>query len=315
VFSDYLGLVFNPESVPMKQNLHAGLTLLLIGFFCTIACKKSVDPEPANTNSNAVFNRRDTSMTAINTTVHPYPITTTRECVYSPNYGDSIVYPQSAPGNFYIYPQNTQGIQGTYLSWPAGLVIDANTGTINLTMSQTGQRYDIAFVQYGTKDTCISQLVVAGTAYLDSIYVVAKGNPTASPYFNANPAVPSPCQNSSHGLACQFDYFDLAKSQGIDIDHNTGIIQLSNTVNKIFSKNPLNGTTVNTTIYYKLNDNSNRAPQQIPLQFIYYKRRSDIPPALLATVTARRNSAVNNQLLTKGPAPARPPLIIIVRAN
>jgi hypothetical protein len=315
VFSDYLGNSFNPESVPMNRNLHTGLTILLVGILSSVSCKKSTDEPPENTNINAVVNRHDSSMTAVNTTVHPYPITPVQDCIYTPNYGDSIIYPQPASGIYNISPQNTQGIQGTYLSWPAGLVMDANTGTINLTQSQTGQRYDIAFIQYGTTDTCISQLVVAGTAYLDSIYVVAKGNPTASPYFNANPAAPSPCQNSSHGLACQFDYFDLAKSQGIDIDHNTGIIQLSNTVNKIFSKNPLNGTTVNTTIYYKLNDNSNRAPQQIPLQFIYYNRRSDIPPALLATVTARRNSAVNNQLLTKGPAPARPPLIIIVRVN
>ncbi len=294
----------------MKQTLQAGLTLLWIGIFCTTACKKSAEPETTNTNSNTAVNRHDTSMAAINTTVHPYPVTPTQDCIYTPNYGDSVVYPQPASGNFYIYPQNTQGIQGTFLSWPAGLFIDANTGTINLTMSQTGQRYDIAFVQYGTKDTCISHLVVAGTAYLDSIYVVAKGNPTASPYFNANPSVPSPC----HGNGCQFDYFELAKKQGIDIDRNTGVIQLSNTLNKIFSKNPLNGTTVNTTIYYKLNDNSNNAPQQIPLQFIYYNKRSDIPSALLATVTARRNSATNNQILTKTPAPVRPPLIIIVRA-
>ena len=299
----------------MKQNLHAGLTLLLIGILCTTACKKSAEQATTNTNSNTAVNRHDTSLAGINTTVHPYPVTPVHDCIYTPNYGDSIVYPQPASGVYNISPQNTQGVQGTYLSWPAGLVIDANTGTINLTMSQTGQRYDIAFVQYGTKDTCISQLVVAGTAYLDSIYVVTKGNPVASPYFNANPAVPSPCQNNSHGIGCQFDYFGYARLHGIDIDNHTGAIQLQNTANLIFSKNPLNGTTVNTTIYYKLNDNSNYAPQQIPLQFIYYNRRSDIPPALLATVTARRNSTINNQLLTKTPAPVRPPLIIIVRAN
>ncbi len=224
--------------------------------------------------------------------------------------GTRLCIPSRHPGISISIRRTHRGYREHYLSWPAGLFIDANTGTINLTMSQTGQRYDIAFVQYGTKDTCISHLVVAGTAYLDSIYVVAKGNPTASPYFNANPSVPSPC----HGNGCQFDYFELAKKQGIDIDRNTGVIQLSNTLNKIFSKNPLNGTTVNTTIYYKLNDNSNNAPQQIPLQFIYYNKRSDIPSALLATVTARRNSATNNQILTKTPAPVRPPLIIIVRA-
>ena len=206
---------------------------------------------------------------------------------------------------------NTQGIQGTYLSWPAGLIINASTGTINVTLSQTGQRFDIAFVQYGTTDTCVSQLIIAGTAYMDSVYVLSQGNPLATPYFNANPNVPSPCQNGGNG--CRFDYFDFAKRQGIDINKQTGIINLQNTVKKIFGKNPFNGETLNTTIFYMLNDNSNHAPQQIPLQMIYYNRRSDIPPALLATITARRNSAVNNQLLTKGPSPTRPPIVIITR--
>jgi hypothetical protein len=183
-----------------------------------------------------------------------------------------------------------------------------------VTLSQTGQRYDIGFVQYGTSDTCVSQLIVAGTAYMDSIYVLAQGNPTAAPYFNANPNIPSPCQNSNWGNGCQFDYFDFAKKQGIEIDHQTGIINLQNTAKNIFGRNPVNGKTVNTTIFYKLNDNSNHASQQIPLQMIYFNHRSDIPPGLLATVTARGASAVNNQLLSKGPSPTRPPIIIIVRA-
>ena len=309
-FPSILLIVFNLIPIPMKRNLPVGLSVLLFGTFCAISCKKSEDTVPANTS----VNRQDTTMTAVNTTVHPYPITPTQECIYTPNYGDSIIYPQPAPGNFYVYPKNTQGIQGTYLSWPGGLIINATTGTINVTLSQTGQRYDIGFVQYGTSDTCVSQLIVAGTAYMDSIYVLAQGNPTAAPYFNANPNIPSPCQNSNWGNGCQFDYFDFAKKQGIEIDHQTGIINLQNTAKNIFGRNPVNGKTVNTTIFYKLNDNSNHASQQIPLQMIYFNHRSDIPPGLLATVTARGASAVNNQLLSKGPSPTRPPIIIIVRA-
>jgi len=293
----------------MKRTLPIGLAILLSGCFCAISCKKSEDAVPVNTN----VSRQDTTLTTVNTTVHPYPVTPTQECVYLPNYGDSIVYPKPASGNFYVSPQNTQGIQGTYISWPGGLIINATTGTINVTLSQTGQRFDIGFIQYGTTDTCISQVIIAGTAYVDSIYVLAQGNPTSAPYFNANPNIPSPCQNSGKGNGCQFDYFDFAKKQGFDVNKQTGIINLQKTSNNIFGKNPINGATVNTTIFYKLNDNSNYAPQQIPLQMIYYNRRSDIPPALLATITARRNSAINNQLLTKGPSPTRPPIVIITR--
>lgn len=314
-FSEYLGCCLNPESVPMKRTLPPGFIILIAGIFCSAACKKSTDFVAANTNVDTHVNRHDTSTTSVNTTGHPYPTILGQQCVYSPDYGDSVIYSQPSGGDYFISPQNTQGNQGTYLSWPAGLIIDANTGTINLTLSQTGQRYDIAFVKSGTTDTCISQLIVAGSSYMDSVHVITFGTETASPYFNANPAVPSPCQQGSSGIGCSFDYNGFAKGQGIDIDKKTGIIHLKNTADKIFGTNPVNGMTVNTTIFYTMNDNSNNAPQQMPLRFIYYDRVSDIPPALLATITSRLNSANNNQLLTKGPATVRPPLIIIVRAS
>ncbi len=293
----------------MKHNLPRELRTVLLCMVIFTACKKTTDTLPANSATNNAAARHDTSMTAVNTTIHPYPITPVQECVYTPNYGDSIVYPQPSSGNSYVYPQNTQGIQGTYLSWPGGLVLDSNTGVINLTLSQTGERYDIAFVQYGTRDTCMSHLIVAGTAYMDSVYVLNQNNVTAAPYFNANPLTPSPCD----GNGCQFDYTKTAKKLGIEIDNETGIIDIQKTAKKVFGKNPFNGSTTNATIFYKLNDNSNNASQQLPLQFIYFNRRSDIPPALLATIASRNAGALNNQLLSKGPSP-RPPLIIIVRS-
>src|SRR5450755_4682873 len=239
----------------MKHNLRKESLILLILLVYVLACKKSID-QPSTPATVTV--QHDTSKTAVNTTLHPYPITPVQECIYAPNYGDSIVYPQPSPSNFYIYPQSTQGLKGTYLSWPVGLIMDSTTGVINLTRSQTGQRYDVAFVQYGTTDTCISQLIVAGTAYMDSVYVLSQSDTTSAPYFNANPGIPSPCKSGKN--ACSFDYFDYATRQGVAIDKHTGVIDLRNTASKIFGKNPFNGATLNTTIFYMLNDNSNRAP-------------------------------------------------------
>ena len=301
----------------MKHNLTHKLHRVLLCILVFTGCKKTTDTQSSNAPANTTAVRNDSSMTAVNTTIHPYPVTRVQDCIYNPNYGDSIVYPQPASGNFYIYPQNTQGIQGTYLSWPGGLVLDSVTGVINLTQSQTGERYDIAFVQYGTRDTCISGLIVAGTAYMDSVYVLNQNKVTAAPYFNANITAPSPCQNNNNngnGNGCQFDYTHTAKKLGVEIDNETGIIDIQKSVKKIFGKNPVNGSTANVTIFYTLNDNSNNAPQQIPLQFVYYNHRSDIPAAVLATITNRNAGALNNQLLSKG-AKSRPPLIIIVRAN
>ena len=80
----------------------------------------------------------------------------------SPIYGDSIIYPQPTSGSDYIFrPVNNPGT-GKYFSWPIGMVIDSVSGAIDVTKSQTGQRYDIGFIKSGTTDTCLSQLIIGG---------------------------------------------------------------------------------------------------------------------------------------------------------
>jgi len=299
----------------MKHNLPKGSLILLFAFTCAISCKKSADqivqdPPPGVTVPH------DTTMTAP-VPVIPYPVNPVPECDNAPDYGDSIVYPQPSSSNdYYVYPQNNKGLQGTYLSWPDGLNLNASTGAINLTQSETGQRYSVAFVKSGTLDTCMSELIVGGAAYMDSVYVLSQSDTTSKPYFNANPYAPSPCQGSSGpGSGCQFDYNNYAHDQGIEIDQNTGFIDLKKSMkNNLFGLLPLNGSTVYTTIYYKLNDNSNYAAQKIQLKLMYYDRKSDIPPSLLATVTNNLLNALNDLLISKGPS-TRPPLIIIVRNN
>jgi hypothetical protein len=294
----------------MKQNLHKGSLCLLLTIVSLVSCKKTVEQSG---NSPTVLVQHDSITHVINTTSNPYPVTPVQECIYAPNYGDSILYPQpSSVGFSYAYPQNTSNVKGTYLSWPGGLVMDPNTGAINLTLSETGQRYDVAFVQNGTTDTCISQLVVAGTAYMDSVYSLSQSQSTAPPYFNANPGEPSPCQDNQGGQGCQFDFGNFAKRQGIQVDNQTGAIALQQTVNKAFGRNPVNGATVNTVIFYRINDNSNYALQHIQLQLIFYNKKSDIPAPLIATIAARQSNALNTLLISKGPS-SRPPLIVIVR--
>jgi hypothetical protein len=224
------------------------------------------------------------------------------------------VFSQPASGDYYIFPQNNQGLVGTYLSWPDGLSLNSKTGAIDLSKSETGQRYAMAFVRNGTTDTCMSQLIVAGAAYMDSVYVLSQSNYTSKPYFNANPYGVAPCQGTQ-GQGCQFDYNNAAHNQGIEIDQNTGFIDLQKSMqNSIFGLLPLNGTTVYTTIYYKLNDNSNFAPQKIQLKLVYYNHKSDVPAATLLTMTDYLFNTLNDLLISKGPS-ARPPLIVIVRGN
>ena len=296
----------------MKRNFYLGFLILLTTILLAAACKKSI--EQPNTNPNPVTN--PSKDTTLNLLVIPYPTNPTPECSNAPDYGDSIVYPQPpSSGDYYVNPLNNQGVGGTYLSWPDGLNLNASTGAIDLTKSETGQRYDVAFVKSGTTDTCLSHLIVAGAAYMDSVYVLAVSDTTAKPYFNANPYGPPVCQGSQGGQGCQFDYNNYAHNQGIEIDQQTGFIDLKKTMkNSLFGLLPINGTTVNTTIYYKLNDNSNYAPQKIQLQLIFYNHKSDIPPGLLASITNKLLNTLSDLLISKAPS-TRPPIIIITRYN
>jgi hypothetical protein len=307
----------------MKKNLPTGWLAMICILLALAACRKSVKPPeespnqpPSRVDSTAT---RTDSLQATNDTANsiPYPQQPAAGCNYAPDYGDSIVFTQPTNGQDYvIYPVNNQGVAGTYLAWPGGLVLNAHTGAINLSKSETGARYEIGFVKDGTTDTCLSQLIVGGAAYMDSVYVLAESDTSAAPYFNADPYGPPVCTGSSGGQGCQFDYNNHAKNQGLEIDNHTGVIDLKKTMkNSLFGLLPINGTTINTTIYYKLNDNSNMAPQQIGLKLMFYNKKSDIPPSLLQSITDKLVNTLEDLLLIKSSTSPRPPLIIITRYN
>lgn len=314
----------------MKKNLQIGSTILVLVLLSLLACRKTIDPvqeiapkppvrvDSASHHPDSTKNPIDSLGLKKDTTTNvPYPQTPLLGCTYSPDYGDSIVFTQPTNGQDYIiYPVNNGGVAGNYFAWPGGLVLNSQTGAINMTKSETGARYEIGFVKAGTTDTCLSKLIVAGAAYMDSVYVLADNETSAAPYFNADPYGPPVCTGSSGGQGCQFDYNNYAKNQGVVIDNHTGIIDLRRTMNNsLFGLLPIDGTTVNTTIYYKLNDNSNSAAQQIGLKLMFYNKKSDIPPSLLASVVNNLLNTLQNLLLSKGSSSPRPPLIIITRYN
>ena len=276
--------------------------------YAAASCKKTIE------QSNPPASERVTHDSVYTAAVIPYPETPLQECSDAPNYGDSIVFTQPAKTtDYFIYPQTNQDLSGTYLSWPQGLVIDSKTGAINLTKSETGQRYSIGFVKSGTTDTCISQLIVGGVSYMDSIYVLSNSDTTSRPYFDANPYVSSPCNGSGgQGPGCQFDYNNYAKNQGIIIDKKTGYIDLKKTSKNLNFALLWNGASLTTRIYYKLNDKSNNASQMIQVKLIYYNHKSDIPANITGQVSQNLYYTLNNVLVSRGPS-ARPPLIVIVR--
>lgn len=238
-------------------------------------------------------------------------------CPVLPIYGDSLIFTQPASGDYIVHPVNNPGT-GKYFSWPAGMVLDQNTGAINLTQSETGMKYILGFVKSGTKDTCLSTLIIGGAAYFDSVYVLANGQTAATPYFEANPYLPSVCANGG----CTFDVNGAAAAQKVIVNKSTGVIDLQKTLNGsggltgllggAFGLIPVNGQSLTTTIYYRINYGSNNALQQIRVQLQYYDKKSLINVTLLNGLINAVDRVLSGNVISTSVSP-RPPLVIITR--
>ena len=238
-------------------------------------------------------------------------------CPLAPIYGGSIIYPQPANGaDYVINPVNSPG-QGKYFSWPQGMVIDMNTGAIDVTKSETGLKYAIGFVRNGSTDTCLSTLIIGGASYYDSIYVLNSGANTAVPYFDGDPYFLNKCAASPN--ACSFDVNGTAASKKIIVNPSTGVIDLQKTLNGsllglggTFGLIPTNGQSVTATIYYQLNDASNNALQHIDVQMVYFDSKDNMNAGLLSGIVNAVDNLLAGHLISTTINP-RPPLIVIVR--
>jgi hypothetical protein len=306
----------------MKNNILGFIFFLIV--MVILSCGKSLTRIQPNLPLRGF--QRDTVTGGANTNpdssalpTAPFPQAPVTGCPYSPSYGDSVVFPQPANGQDYVLrPVNNPG-PGKYLSWPAGMVIDSLTGAIDITKSQTGQRYAIGFVKSGSTDTCLNTLIIGGADYLDSVYVFDNGPKKAEPYFNANPKLPSVCSNGSNS-GCAFDVTGSAANQRVSVKNSTGEIDLMKTLNGTgllggaFGPLPFNGQMVTTTIYYRINDQSNNALQHLDVNLMYFFSKSQMNPGLLASILFKLQNGLNGNLISTSSNP-RPPLIIIVRHN
>lgn len=288
------------------------------------SCKK--DPlrtppaNPAALQRNNTTSADSTDTSAVDSMKLPAYPATARSCNFLPVYGDTIIYPQpSSNGDDVLSPVNSPGA-GQYFAWPAGMVIDRNTGAVDLTQSQTGMKYAIGFVPAGTTDTCLSQLTLGGASYVDSAYIVTGGGVKAVPYFNGNPFQTSNCVGSGPGSGCSFDVTGSAAALNVVVNNSSGEIDLQNTLQGssnqagVFGATPFNGQTVTVPIYYQIRQGSNNALQRIDVQLMYFDSKADMNMALLSTLSTRSSNLYDGGLISTSVMP-RPPLIILVRKN
>ena len=300
------------------MNTRALMPAVLLFITSITACKKNIDAG-SQPGTNGIDTTHTTKADTGARVDYPQQIVT--RCPGAPSYGDSIIFLQPSNTDYIVTPIN-QPDTGTYFAWPQGMVIDRNSGAINVSKSEGGLRYSIGYVKKGTTDTCLQTLILAGISYEDSLYVLSNDQRFAEPYYNADPTLTPVCSGVPGNSGCRFDITGQANSQHVIIDRYSGFIDLKNTAIAAFGLIPLNGTKVTTTFAYQLNDNSNMATQYITVDLIYYNKKSDVPPSLLAAVTDKLNKILNQVLLINlGDAGKqanngnpRPPIIIVTRS-
>ena len=308
----------------MKNKVYTSLSLLVAAVLVIFACSKSKITEDVNSI--------------------PFPSEIElNNCMNAPDWGGTVICPQfRGPNNDHkIKPKNDPG-PGLYYSWPQGLVLNETTGEINVTKSETGARYIIGFIRTGSTDTCLTEMVIAGVTYVDSVYVLSSNDTLALPHFNANPVPTSICDasddtdypgNGSPGgggnTKCEFDdgadddngngiadeppSGQRANDQNVRVRTISGIINLKKTLEEgAFGPNPQNGDNKEVTIYYRLNDCSIKALQKIKGNLIYYEKKSDIPVQLMDEIRGRRTAFMQARIIDPNGKP-RPPQIFVTR--
>jgi len=310
----------------MQKFKPTHLWTAVIALLATASCQKVMTKTGSSVDSTGSHSTRPAAG-RLDTATPPPPDTSNKilpplptsaphsGCSVLPIYGDTIIFPQPASGgqDYIVNPVNSPGT-GKYFAWPQGMVIDPNTGAINLSKSETGMQYAIGFVKDGTTDTCLQRLIVGGAAYMDSIYILANGQTQAAPYFDANPYLSNVCA----GNGCAFDVTGSAAAKKVIVNATSGVIDLKKTLNGTtllggaFGLLPVSGSSVTADIYYKLNDASNSALQHIAVQLEYYDSYSLLSGGLIGGIVNKVNNLLSGNLISNYANP-RPPLIVIVR--
>lgn len=237
------------------------------------------------------------------------------------SYADSIFYLREQATNYIVSP--TSSLSGTFGATPRGLQINASTGAINVSQSETGLRYTVYFVPAGTKDTCSRAITISGIDYLSRVYRLSRNETVAKPFYNGKESVPT---ELTSGRA-EFDTrtgasaTGAAAAQGVAISTQNAAINLKQTVqNGTFGSRPVNGASRVVRIYYRIDDASKKALNFIDVRFTYYAKYSDIPAATLARINEPANPNARVNAFVKRPTGSmqnatsklRPPDILIV---
>lgn len=230
------------------------------------------------------------------------------------NYGDSIFFQKDQSNDYVISPTNN--LTGKYASFPEGLVLDGNTGAVNVSKSETGLKYMVAFIPNGKADTLLSFITISGINYKDGFYKLSDGDSIAFSIYNAIPAAAIPGINNGS----VFDVGSNCNDQGCNVNVNNGTINLAQTVrNGVFGSTPSNNDRHEFEMTYKINDKSNGSVNKLKVKLYYFNTMTDVTPEADSIINSRQGSIIgpNNIVpaafaFNSAQIKPRPPCIFIV---
>lgn len=254
------------------------------------------------------------------------------------SYDDSIFYTSVTGSEKNVFPVSRPSENGYFAANIPGLDIDSVTGRINISKSESGIRYLVYYLSPSNQPLYSTPVTISGIDYQDRIYDISSNDPEnemAMPIYNMTHGLPVPCSNSNSGQGCRFDETDF-NNDGIEdspganrnkliVDVNNGSINLKESfLAGVFGLNLFNGKKKDVTIYYRLDDGSNRTLNKITIRLVYFQSRAFIPESMTLEINSRNeryqqigttSSTEFGTLLyytTTTTKPKRPPLIVIV---
>lgn len=227
---------------------------------------------------------------------------------YNLSYGDSIIYLRPSSGDYIVNPLTRR--DGVYTGFPEGIEIDATTGAINVSKSETGLRYRITHTAPDGKKT-ETLVVLSGISFKDRFYILSQNDSMALPVYNASNLRTLPLSGSN------FDEGNNANSGGCSVRTDDGKINLAQCVrNGVFGNTPQNDSRRDFDIAYRINDGSGKSLNKLRVRLYYYSSMADVAPDLLQTLADRETGGVflrgGTAETVQQAAKPRPPCVIIV---
>ncbi|MDJ1483461.1 hypothetical protein QNI16_23380 [Cytophagaceae bacterium YF14B1] len=226
------------------------------------------------------------------------------KCKLSYDQGD-VLYLSSA--NTPAIPSVDPNARGVFAADPDGLSIDQNTGYIDINNSATGQKYLVKYISLDNNQICETFITISGVRYTAGVYNRSTANSlVVNPIYNANSDSRLPSGNFQGGR----------NQQGVivlpEVTAADGSIDLKGVnLNRLFSQSGTirDGSEVQVTIPFSLNDDSGGIQNQVTLNFIYYNAQSSIPEALLAEIKEQQEETRGGRI--NGEKNHRPPGVIV----